>query len=136
MYSADGKYSHCDIRTDLMSPTVGYVENVLAVDNDVAQKSQQLLRLNELLRDFCDATLKSVVDNFGNFGRTTWGPLLSKICVEVGVSKFKEIQLKFERAGESIQLIKSLEFYENAFLVFNEVNPLLYRLPLVILRGG
>ncbi len=122
-----------------MSLTVDYVEHVFAVDNDVTQKSQKLLRLRRLIDDFCDATLKSIVDNFGNFGLNTWAPLLSKICVEVGVSKFKEIHFEFDNSKECTQLIEILEFYENAFLVFIEVRgtiQIIWNTFLVYFRGA
>ncbi len=127
MYSTDGKFGQADIRSDLMSPIMAYVEKVLIkdVENIVVAAlnfpSQQLLYLQRLVEEFCDATLKSVADNFGNFGLMTWCPLLAKICLEVGILKFENIHFEFQRSGESKLLKKSLEFYENSFIVFNQV---------------
>ncbi len=107
---------------------MAYVENVLIkdVENVVVAAlnfpSQQLLHLQGRVLEFCDATLKSVAENFGNFGLMTWCPLLAKICLEVGILKFENIHHEFERSGESTLLKKSLEFYENAFVVFNQVS--------------
>ena len=127
MYSTDGKFSLADIRSDLMSPIMAYVEKVLVkdVENVVVAAlnfpSQQLLHLQRRVEEYCDATLKLVADNFGNFGLMTWCPLLAKISLEVGILKFENIHFEFDRSGESALLKKSLEFYENSFVVFNQV---------------
>ena len=127
MYSKDGKFSLADIRSDLMSPIMTYVEKVLIkdVENVVVAAlnfpSQQLLHLQRRVEEYCDATLKLVADNFGNFGLMTWCPLLAKISLEVGILKFENIHFEFDRSGESALLKKSLEFYENTFVVFNQV---------------